>query len=75
LSDKPGDRDWRETSKWFCSEHITWAEEEGKFLPWRIIVPKNRVSPADNLLINMPVITNADEVASAVETLRGPVAA
>ena len=47
LSDAP--RDWKLPHAWFCSELIAWAcEAAGMF---RIAVPKNRVTPADLLLL------------------------
>lgn len=47
LSDTP--RDWKIPDAWFCSELICWAcEEAGLF---RVVVPKNRVTPADLLLL------------------------
>lgn len=72
LSDKPpGDRDWKATDKWFCSELVTWAEETAGMFPWPLVVPKSRISPADNLMINMPMLINPDEVCNKVMTLRG----
>ncbi len=52
LSDEP--RDWKVPDAWFCSELIAWAcEEAGLF---RIVVPKNRITPADLLLLLNPWI-------------------
>jgi hypothetical protein len=53
ISDKfPGDRDWRLTDSWFCSELAAWAMETGHFWgPQQLRWPKNRVSPTDLLLM------------------------
>lgn len=53
-------RDWKLPNKWFCSELMAWACEEAGLL--RIIVPKNRVSPSDLLLLLNPWI-DAEEFA------------
>lgn len=47
-------RDWRETSAWFCSELVTWALEQGGLFPYELAVSKNRVTPADVLLMINP---------------------
>lgn len=48
----PAVRQWRLPEAWFCSELWCWAlESMGLF---RIIVPKNRVTPADLLLLLNP---------------------
>ena len=53
LSDRlPGQRDWRDTANWFCSEHVTWSCETGGL--WGDIVsvwPKDRISPPDFLMV------------------------
>jgi len=54
MEDTP--RDWRTPDKWFCSELIVWAFEEAGFFCYKLVVPKNRVSPADLLLILNPAI-------------------
>ncbi len=47
MSSEP--RDWKLPDAWFCSELICWAcEEAGLF---KVVVPKNRVTPADLLLL------------------------
>ena len=48
LSSEP--RDWRDPSAWFCSELVVWALERAGFFS-HLIVPKNRVTPADLLLL------------------------
>lgn len=53
LSDAmPGQRDWRATDKWFCSELVVWSFETagfwGQVLP---VWPKDRISPSDMLMI------------------------
>ncbi len=54
LDDTGTERVWEDDTKWFCSELWTWALEKTGFL--RIIVPKNRVTPADLLLLLNPWI-------------------
>jgi len=53
LSDAlPGQRDWRDTLSWFCSELIMWAFETAGY--WNTILsvwPKDRISPPDMLMI------------------------
>lgn len=60
LSDNPGERDWRETSKWFCSEWLIWGLEEQNFFGYPLITSKSRVSPADSLLMINPFMTKAN---------------
>lgn len=60
LSSSPGERDWRDTASWFCSELVTWAEEVEGVFGWPLLVAKNRVSPADCLIINNPLIYPED---------------
>ncbi len=48
LSDEP--RDWRDPQAWFCSELIVAMMERAEFFR-HLIVPKNRVTPADLLLL------------------------
>lgn len=52
------DRDWRATNSWFCSELVTWAFETSGLWPYDLLVGKNRVSPADLLLLLNPHVTN-----------------
>jgi hypothetical protein len=49
-------QDWRQRDKWFCSELVTWALEEAGFFNYDLAVTKNRVSPADLLLLLNPYI-------------------
>jgi hypothetical protein len=56
LSDNPRERDWRNPEKWFCSELVAWSLERAGFFPYKLLVPKNRVSPADLLLLLNPYI-------------------
>lgn len=44
-------RDWRDVDKWFCSEGVIWSCEQGGLFPWPLVVVKNRVTPADSLLL------------------------
>lgn len=52
LSDHfPGVRDWRLDDSWFCAELAMWAlDVGGLWQPFRVIWPKNRVSPTDIVL-------------------------
>ena len=52
-SDRPP---WRQRGKWVCSELICYALEAAGFFPYPLIVQKNRVSPADLLLLLNPYI-------------------
>ncbi len=47
-------RDWRMKESWFCAELICWALEEAGFFPYPLVQSKNRVTPADLLLILNP---------------------
>ena len=53
LSDAlPGERNWRATDKWFCSELAVWSfEAAGYWCPSLSVWPKNRISPSDLLMI------------------------
>ena len=65
MSDEP--RDWTVPDAWFCSELICWAcEEAGLF---RVVVPKNRVTPADLLLLLNPWIDPVEFWGSAMPPL------
>ena len=44
-------RNWHIDDAWFCAEYCTWAEETGGYWKRRLIWPKDRVSPTDNLLL------------------------
>jgi hypothetical protein len=54
LSDKP--RDWREPDKWFCSELCVDCLDRAGFFNYKFWTAKNRITPADLLLILMPWI-------------------
>ena len=54
------ERNWREADSWFCSELVTWALENAGFWPYEILVSKNRVSPADLLLMVNPSVENVE---------------
>lgn len=60
LSDKPGDRDWRAADAWFCSELVAYALEQAGFFPYTLVSCKNRITPADLLLILNPYLTEDD---------------
>jgi hypothetical protein len=70
LSDKPGERDWRDTASWFCSELVVWSAEIENAFAWQLLVAKNRISPADSLLVFNPLIVDED-----ISSLRGLLAA
>ena len=50
------DRNWRDTGKWFCSEHTTWSCETGGLWLYKLVVTAGRVTPADLLLLLNPFI-------------------
>jgi hypothetical protein len=58
LSDQPHDRDWRQTDSWFCSELIVYCLEQANFFPYSLVVAKNRITPADTLLLLNPFLTH-----------------
>jgi hypothetical protein len=51
LSDSPQDRDWRCPDSWFCSEFVVCCLEQAGFFPYPLVVAKNRITPADSLLL------------------------
>lgn len=53
--------DWHEAEAWFCSEYLIWSLHNARFFPYELVVPKNRVSPADSLLIMNPYMINLQE--------------
>lgn len=53
---KPQSRNWRDPSQWFCSELIIHCLEEGGVFHYPLVVAKNRISPADVLLIINPYL-------------------
>lgn len=57
LTTRPGDRDWRNDKKWFCSEFIVWCCELEGLFPYSLATLKDRISPADSLLIFNPFMT------------------
>lgn len=48
------DRPWRQRDRWVCSELLCYALEAADFFPYPLAVQKNRVSPADLLLLLNP---------------------
>ncbi len=54
LSDQPHDRDWRHPDAWFCSELVIYCLEQAGFFPYQLVVAKNRITPADSLLLLNP---------------------
>jgi hypothetical protein len=42
---------WDDEMSWFCSEYIAFCLVRGGFFPYKLIVRKERISPADLLLI------------------------
>jgi hypothetical protein len=48
----PGERDWRETDAWFCSELVAWSFEwAGCWSSPPSVWPKNRLTPSDLFMI------------------------
>ncbi len=61
LGDSPfGDRDWRSVNSWFCSEFVIYCLEQAKFFPYPLVAVKDRVTPADCLLLLNPFMTPAN---------------
>lgn len=54
---KESNRDWRSLDSWFCSELFIWSMEEAGFFPYPLAVCKNRVSPADSLIMLNPYMS------------------
>lgn len=54
-------RNWRDPNQWFCSELVAWALETGGLFPYPLAVLKNRISPADILLMINPFMS-ADNI-------------
>ncbi len=50
-------RDWRDHGAWFCSEFVTWALEASHFFPYTLLPAKNRITPADLLLLLNPFMS------------------
>jgi hypothetical protein len=48
-------RDWRTEEKWFCAELMARATEEAELLGWPIPGIKNRITPADLILLLAPL--------------------
>jgi hypothetical protein len=58
--DNMGERDWRDASMWFCSEFKVWGFEEAGALDVPPLVSKDRVTPADLLLIISHLVANSE---------------
>ena len=52
-----GNRDWRSTDAWFCSELQIWAAETIRFFENPIQITYDRLSPRDQLLLLSPYFT------------------
>ncbi len=50
-------RDWRDHGSWFCSEYVAWVLESSHFFPYTLISAKNRITPADLLLLLNPFMS------------------
>lgn len=53
-------RDWRNTASWFCSELVIWSLEQGGLFKYPLAVCKNRITPADVLLLINPFMSVED---------------
>jgi hypothetical protein len=53
-------RDWRDQSSWFCSEWLAFSAETGGLFPYPLIAAKNRITPADSLLLLNPLMSPAN---------------
>lgn len=49
-----GDRDWQEADSWFCSELQVWAIMQCGFFKAPLLIPTDRISPRDQLLLFSP---------------------
>lgn len=58
--DNMGNRDWRDASAWFCSELKAWGFEEAGAFDVVPLVSKDRVTPADLLLMISHLVANAE---------------
>jgi hypothetical protein len=58
--DNTGHRDWRDASAWFCSELKAWGLEEAGAFDVPPLVSKDRVTPADLLLMVSHLVSNAE---------------
>ena len=61
-------RDWRDPESWFCSELIAWSLEKAGLFSYPLAVAKNRVTPADVLLIINPFMS-ADNISEFIAPL------
>jgi len=55
LSSQFHNRDWRTSDSWFCAEMIGCATEQAPLLDWTIPGIKNRITPADLILLLAPL--------------------
>ncbi len=60
LSDQPHDRNWRHADAWFCSELVVYCLEQAHFFPYQLVVEKNRITPADSLLLLNPFMSDSN---------------
>lgn len=58
--DNSGNRDWRDAGAWFCSELKAWGLEESGAFDVPPLVSKDRVTPADLLLMVSHLVSNAE---------------
>lgn len=58
--DNSGSRDWRDSSAWFCSELKAWGLEEAGTFDVQPLVSKDRVTPADLLLMVSHLVANSE---------------
>jgi hypothetical protein len=63
IGDKPplqASRDWQDLGQWFCSEWFIYSCKKGGLFPYELAVTKDRVSPADSVLLINPFLSQAD---------------
>ncbi len=53
-------RDWRDPSRWYCAEYVIRAEEVGVVFPYRLIMPRNALSPNDVMIYNNPYMLDSN---------------
>jgi len=71
LSSQFHNRDWRTTESWFCAELIGRATEVAPLLDWTIPGIKNRITPADLILLLAPLY-DYDKAAERLPNVEAP---
>jgi hypothetical protein len=73
IRDPDEHRDWADPSAWFCSEELVCGFDAAGQFPWDLVVPKNRVSPADLVLLLNPFLEDVEAFNKPIPGLKlGP---